>query len=101
MSNEIKEQNTRTTSGGAGATAVETPAEQEVDQAQLDPGTTVKTGDIVEGKVVKIEDSEVLWILAINMTALSRSVNYPLFIWKMPQTAVELNQTVTVKVDQH
>ena len=33
--------------------------QQEVDQAQLDPGITVKTGDIVEGKVVKIEDTQV------------------------------------------
>src|SRR5690606_24380653 len=42
------------------AEAAETQEPQEeLDQASLDPGTTVKQGDIVEGKVVKIEDNQV------------------------------------------
>ena len=99
MSNEIKEQEQLEQQAEVQEQqAVETPAEQEVDQAQLDPGTTVKAGDIVEGKVVKIEDSEVYVDIGYKYDGIIPIRELSALHLENAAAGVELNQTVTVKV---
>jgi len=86
MSNEIKEQEIQ---------------EQQVetqDQAQLDPGTTVKAGDIVEGKVVKIEDNQVFVDIGYKYDGIIPIRELSALHLENAAAAVELNQSVTVKV---
>lgn len=105
MSNEIKEQEQQEQQEQQELQAevqeqetVEAAAEQEVDQAQLDPGTTVKTGDIVEGKVVKIEDSEVYVDIGYKYDGIIPIRELSALHLENAAAGVELNQTVTVKV---
>jgi len=89
MSNEIKEQEIQEQQ----AEAIETQ-----DQAQLDPGTTVKAGDIVEGKVVKIEDNQVFVDIGYKYDGIIPIRELSALHLENAAAAVEWNQTVTVKV---
>mgnify|MGYP001367781300 CR=1 FL=1 len=89
MSNEIKEQEIQEQQ----VEAIETQ-----DQAQLDPGTTVKAGDIVEGKVVKIEDNQVFVDIGYKYDGIIPIRELSALHLENAAAAVELNQTVTVKV---
>lgn len=95
MSNEIKEQE-----HNEQAEVVEQVQEtqQEADQAQLDPGTTVKAGDIVEGKVVKIEDNQVFVEIGYKYDGIIPIRELSALHLDSAAEVVELNQSVTVKV---
>jgi len=89
MSNEIKEQEIQ---------EQQVEAIESQDQAQLDPGTTVKAGDIVEGKVVKIEDNQVFVDIGYKYDGIIPIRELSALHLENAAAAVELNQTVTVKV---
>ncbi|GFR36869.1 30S ribosomal protein S1 [Insulibacter thermoxylanivorax] len=97
MSNEIKDQIMQQQV----EEVQEQPAadvQQEVDQAQLDPGITVKTGDIVEGKVVKIEDTQVFVDIGYKYDGIIPIRELSALHIDNAADAVELEQTVQVKV---
>lgn len=81
------------------AEAAETQEPQEeLDQASLDPGTTVKQGDIVEGKVVKIEDNQVFVDIGYKYDGIIPIRELSALHVETASDVVELNQTVEVKV---
>jgi len=95
MSNEIKEQEILEQNTEVNAT--EAP-QQEADQALLDPGKSVKPGDIVEGKVVKIEDNQVFVDIGYKYDGIIPIRELSALHVENAAQVVELNQTVTVKV---
>jgi len=94
MSNEIKEQEINEQT----EVVQNQEPQQEADQATLDPGTTVKQGDIVEGKVVKIEDNQVLVDIGYKYDGIIPIRELSALHVENAAAAVELNQAVTVKV---